>query len=364
MVDVELGVGVGCAAAERVEVGDQVAAHAVHVDEGVHLHDLLVLRRGIGEPAAVGEPARRLVGHAEAREHVVVEAVLAEQELVDAPEELAALGAADDAVVVGVGERGDLAHCEPGDRVRIGAFELGRVADAADADDEALPRHQPRHRVHGADHPRVRDRRGGAGEVVRGDLVAPHLHDELFVRAPEAREVEGVGLLHVGHQQRVRAVALLHVDREAEVHVLVAYDDGLAVLGAVRGVERREVGERAHDGERDQVREADLAGARARELVVEDLAVDLEQLRGDGAHRRRGGDAEARLHVLDRAGSGAPQRLGLVAVEDQRTRSGRGAGAGGRARSSREPPVPGAGRRGGGGRGLGAARWARGWRSK
>ena len=55
-------------------------------------------------------------GTAEAREHVVVEAVVAEQQLVDPPQELAALGAGDDAVVVGVGERGDLAHAELGER--------------------------------------------------------------------------------------------------------------------------------------------------------------------------------------------------------------------------------------------------------
>ena len=108
--DVELGVGVGRAPAERIEVGDEVPAHAVHVDEGVDLHDLLVLGGGVGEAAAVRVPAGGLVGHRQAREHVVVELVLAEQQLVDAPEELAALGAGDDAVVVGVGERGDLAH--------------------------------------------------------------------------------------------------------------------------------------------------------------------------------------------------------------------------------------------------------------
>ena len=119
-------------------------------------------------------------------------------------------------------ERGGSAPCE-----------LGRVADAADADDEALAGHQPRHGVHGADHPGVGDRGGRAGEVVGRDLVAAHLDDEVFVRAQEAREVEGLGFLHVGHEQRVRAVALLHVDREPEVHVLVTHDDRLAVLGGV-----------------------------------------------------------------------------------------------------------------------------------
>ncbi len=108
--DVELGVGVGRPSAERIEVGDQVTAHPVHVDQGVHLHDLLVLGGGIGEAAAVLEPTGGLVGDGQAREHVVVEVVLAEQQLVDPAQELAALRAGDDAVVVGVGERGDLAH--------------------------------------------------------------------------------------------------------------------------------------------------------------------------------------------------------------------------------------------------------------
>ena len=109
--------------------------------------------------------------------------------------------------------------------------------------------------------------------------------------------------------------------------------------------------------------EADLARAGAREVVVEDLAVDLEQLGGDDAHRGGGGHAEARLHVLDRAGRGAAQRFGLVAVEHQRSRPGRGrragagAGAGGAGAGAggRAPARPVARRRGSatvGGRGL------------
>ena len=42
-------------------------------------------------------------------------------------------------------------------------------------------------------------------------------------------EVEGVGVLDVRDEQRAGAVGLLHVDREAEVDVLVAHDRGLAV---------------------------------------------------------------------------------------------------------------------------------------
>ena len=75
VVDVELGVGVGLAPAERVEVRDQVPAHPVHVDQLVDVHDLLVRGRLVVERADVGAPARRLVRDREAPEDVVVELV-------------------------------------------------------------------------------------------------------------------------------------------------------------------------------------------------------------------------------------------------------------------------------------------------
>ena len=121
--DVELGVGVGLAPPERVEVGDEVAAHPVHVDERVHLHDLLVLgvsgRRSRCGPRS-SAPARTAPPGWRTRRR---RSRPAEQQLVDAPQELAALGAGDDAVVVGVGERRDLAHrraarARPGRRPR------------------------------------------------------------------------------------------------------------------------------------------------------------------------------------------------------------------------------------------------------
>jgi len=113
-------------------------------DEGVDLHDLLELRRGVGERAVVGNPARRLVRHCEAREHVVVEVVVPEEQVVDPPQELATLGAGDDAMVVGVRERGDLADAELRERRRIGTFVLRRIADRADAEDETLTGHETR----------------------------------------------------------------------------------------------------------------------------------------------------------------------------------------------------------------------------
>jgi len=227
--DVELGMRTWLAPAERVEIGDEMPAHPVHVDEGVDLHDLLELRRGVGERAVVGNPARRLVRHCEARDTSSVEVVVPEEQVVDPPQELATLGAGDDAMVVGVRERGDLADAELRERRRIGTFVLRRIADRADAEDETLTGHETRDRMDRTDH---------AGFVIvqlvpaksSGETVPRALSDEHLVRLPERGEVERVGLLHARDEQQVRSVASPDVDREPQVHVVVSNDDRLAVF--------------------------------------------------------------------------------------------------------------------------------------
>ena len=216
----------------------------------------------------------------------------------------------------------------------IGALVLGRVPDRADAEDEALARHQARDRVDGADRPRIGDRPGGPGEVVGRDAADADLADHVLVRREERGEVEGVGALDVRHEQGAGAVRLRDVDREAEVHVVVADHHGRAVGDAEARAHRRDLADRLHRRVRDQVREAHLAAAGARQVVVEDLAVDLEQLGGDVAHRRRGRDAEARLHVLDDPGCGAADRLRLLAVEHERRGAGQARSVGGSCGSS------------------------------
>ena len=144
---------------QRIEVGDEVAAHAVDADQLGDRHLLGEHRLFAVDRVRVGPPLDRLVRHAERVEDVVVEAVLAEQQFVDALQERARLGALDDAVVVGARDRDDLAHAERAEVGAVGALELGRVVDAADADDHALARHQARHRLDGADRARVGEAR-------------------------------------------------------------------------------------------------------------------------------------------------------------------------------------------------------------
>ncbi len=210
----QLGVHDRVLGGQRVEIGDQVAADAVGVDELVDAHLLLEHRRGVVDRVDVASPLHRLVGHADRAEDVGVEVVRAHQQLVHPLEEQARLGALDDAVVVGRRDGDDLRHAEGGQRGGVGTLELGGEAERADADDRALARHQPRHRLHGADRARVGEADGDPGEVVGGQLVAAHLADQVLVRGPEAAEVERVGVADAGHEQGAPA-GLLDVDGEA-----------------------------------------------------------------------------------------------------------------------------------------------------
>ncbi len=130
----------------------------------------------------------------------------------------------------------------------------------------------------------------------------------------EGLEVEGVGALDVGDEERARPVALLDVDGEPEVHVVVAHDVRLPVDDLERRVHRRHPRQRLEHGEGDEVREADLGATGPREVVVQDLPVDLEQLGGDGPNRGGRRDRQRGLHVLDDARRRPPDRDGPVAV--------------------------------------------------
>ena len=142
---------------QRVEVGDEVAAHPVDPHERGDLHLLAEELLLPVDRADVAAPVDLLVGHAERPEHVVVEAVLADEALVDGLEEQARLGALDDAMVVRRRDRDDLADAELAEGALVGALPLGGVVDGADADDHALAGHEARHRLDRAD-------RAGVGE--------------------------------------------------------------------------------------------------------------------------------------------------------------------------------------------------------
>ena len=313
---VERGVALGLAA-ERVEPGGEMAVGAVRLDQrGRRLHGLQQLLVGRGEDLdARGDVARggrggrrggRLGGraedHAEVGEDLLVEAVLALQLLLDKREEPAGLRALDDAMVVGRRHRHDLLG--PDDRADVA--EPDRIRDRARGDDRALADHEPRDRGDRPDAAGVGERDVGAGEVVGGELVVARARDEVVEGVEELGEGQAPGIADDGDHQRARAVLLLDVDRDAEVHPAVVDAEALAVaLVEVMGHHRHLLGRRARDRVGDEVGERD-ALARLLEL----LAPAVEGGDGHRSERGRGRDRARLVHVAGEHRRAAAQRLG------------------------------------------------------
>src|SRR5699024_6950379 len=113
-------------------------------------------------------------------------------------------------------QRENLRNAEPGHGLQARALVFGRVLERADADDAALTLRQPRNRVNRADTAGIRQRNGGAGEVIGTELAVAGLADDVLISAPVLREVERVGLLDIGYEQRSRTVLFGHVDGQPE----------------------------------------------------------------------------------------------------------------------------------------------------
>ena len=105
--------------------------------EGVDvLLDSGVLTRLIGQvPVEVADPDNRGVGDAHIGEDLVVEAALAEQELLHDLEELSATCTLNDPVVVGRGEGENFANALLRELVFAHALELGGVLESSNAND-------------------------------------------------------------------------------------------------------------------------------------------------------------------------------------------------------------------------------------
>ena len=301
---VQLGMDVRGLRVQRVEMSDEVAPHPVHVDERLHvylLHEPLVLTLlAAGAGIAVELPAHGLVGHAHRLEQRVVEPVGTHDELSHPGQEQAGFGALNDAMVVRGGERHDLAQTQLGQHAGVRRLEAGGIAERPDADDGALARHQTRHGLHRAQRPRVGQRHCRPREVVRADFVRVDLADQVFICEDEGAEVERVGVLDAGHEQRASPVALLLVDGEAKPHVLVVDHARLARatgIGHEGRVEGGHVVQGADDRVADDVREADLRSRGPGQLVVQDQAVDLEQPSRHRPHAGRRGHGQAGFHI-------------------------------------------------------------------
>ncbi len=218
---VELGVQRPGLGRQGVEIGDEMPTHPVHVDQALDvdlLHQAPVLAvAGID----VRLPAHRLVGHVHGREHRLVEVVVPGEALGDVGEEQPGLRPLDDAVVVGRRQRDHGPDADLRQVAAVGGLELGRVPERAHADDGALARHEPRHRLQSAKRSGVGEGDRRTCEVVRPGLAGVDLAHHLLVGDHESPEVESLGPADHRDQQGARAVGFLEVHGEAQADVVV-----------------------------------------------------------------------------------------------------------------------------------------------
>ena len=147
---------------------------------------------------AVRLPAHRLVRHLQVGEDLLVEAVLALEQRLHLGQKHAGFRALDDAVVVGAGDRHDLADAEHGRHFGRRALVLGGVVDGAGGDDGALARHQARNGAHGADRAGVGQGDGGALEILHRETSGAGAGDQVVEGGQELLEVQAPAFLMLG----------------------------------------------------------------------------------------------------------------------------------------------------------------------
>ncbi len=302
--------------AQRIDVRDQVAAHAVRVDQLEHpglFLDLDAASFAAEGGIAVARPVERLVRDAQILERLLVELALAQKQLLDRGQEGARFRSLDDAVVVRRRERHDLADRQLREGLGAHGAKLRRILHGAGGHDHALAGHQAGHRGGRSERAGVGQRKRRAFEVAHLELALARPTHDVVGRRHELREAHRVGALDVGHEQSARPVGLLDVHGQAEVHSFAANPRGRPARRVVGVVQLREVLQRPQDGPGDQMGERDLSLVVARPPPVDEPPVLVEQLDRSLPLRGRGRDLEARLHVLGDPQSSAPDGLPLLA---------------------------------------------------
>ncbi len=305
--------------AQRVQVGDQMAAHAVGVD---HLHDPrflgdLGVPRGVhaGQGRlAIGLPAHRHVRHAQVVEYLFVESVLAVEQGLHPAQEHAGFRALYDAVVVGAGERHHLADAQHGARFIGGAQVFGRVIDGARGDDGALAHHQARTARHRADGARIGEGNRRALEIGRREFGPPGARHQVVERSHVLLEIQRARVLDIGHHEAARAILARHIDRDPEVDLGPHHAEGLSVFFGVSVIEPGDLFQGFHYRPADEVRVGYLAAAHQRAVLIDDAAIFVHHLDGDGALRGGERNGHTGRHVFRDSSCGAAQGLQFLAA--------------------------------------------------
>src|SRR5262249_47683110 len=139
VLDIEFRVIKDWQRVKRIGVGYQVATHPIRIDQLDHasfferLFTHLIF--GKEERIAIETPTHRRMRNPEVQENVLVEIVLADDELVYAREKCARLGALNDAMIVGAADRNRFADAELGDDFRRHRLIFSGKLDCTGSDD-------------------------------------------------------------------------------------------------------------------------------------------------------------------------------------------------------------------------------------
>ena len=206
-----------------------------------------------------------MVRNVKAAEQVVVETVLAKQQLVNSLQEQTTFSTLNDAVVVCARHRHNLRHTKRVEIGFVGALEFSGVINGANTNDHALTRHESWDRLHGADGARVRNRDVGALEVGDCQLVGFDFANDVVISNEKSGEIKCVCIAKNRHDQRASPITLVDVDRQTHIDVRITDEQRLSV--SIKRVRVTHVGhcicDCANNCIRDDVRERHFAQAMA-----------------------------------------------------------------------------------------------------
>ena len=248
---------------ERVDIGEQMAADTVRIDQLEHVRlflDLCPFAAEEGRIVVLGPSHRRIVD-LKIRKDLVVKCVLASQKFAYLGQKEPAFCTLDDAMVIGARDGHGLADT---DRRQSGGGHrmiLRRVLDRSRRDDRALPGHQARIRRGGTYCSRICQRDRRPAEIGDLQLAVAGPLDLVIIAVKERRKIHPVRALDVGNKQVAGTVLFLDIDGDAEIYIFVFEPRGNAVHNAKSDIQMRIYLDGLNDRPRDDVRERHLAAA-------------------------------------------------------------------------------------------------------
>ena len=188
-----------------IDVGDQVAAHSVSIDQFHHprLPDRLLVHliRAQEQRISIDVPAQRRMRNSQVRKNLVVKLIFPKQQFVHPGEKCARFSTLNNAVIVSAADSQRFADPKLRQNLRRDRLVLGRIFNGARSDDHRLAAHQTWCRSHGTEGAGISQGDCRALEVRDLQLAFARARDDVIVGFQEIRETKLIRILDVGNEQ-------------------------------------------------------------------------------------------------------------------------------------------------------------------